>query len=341
MQLKKVNHISDSLYDEIKSFCNYNIYHSKQWHAFLSKSFDWNISFVIGVYSDKVCFILPFVEKKRYNMRKYTVSLPFSHKINIAYDPLFKDRLIEFENNIGSFCSNIEIHDECISNVFRKSSLNNITKIDLTKFRNAEEIFASFDYKSIKYEINKFHRFNLEVKDSISDQAAKDFYSLELETRKRLGSPVYPEDFFVNLFNSLNSEDIFVKIVYSDSKPIAGIILIKYNDSALYAYSAYSDEMKSKKLNSTEYLIFEGIKWAFDKRCKYFDFGTTPNHLTGLKQFKEKWGGTSTDLYYSYLNAVSNINRTSMTAKIISNVLSHLPTKLFESCSQIIIKYVV
>ena len=341
MIFKKVDKISDDVYRIIRSFENYSIYHSKPWHLFLNKTFNWDVNFVLGINDGKVCFILPYIEKKRYNLKKYTIALPFSHKVNIAFDLELSDYLAEFETKVTQNFSNFEIHDECISHVFNKISSNNITQIDLHQFKDIEHIYKSFDYKSIRYEINKFHKFNLLVKCDISDSAASDFYNLELTTRKRLGSPIYPKSFFKNLFSTLCVKDIFVKIVYHESKPIAGIIILKDNDTALYAYSASSDTMKSKKLHSTEYLIFEGIKWAYENNCRHFDFGTTPNHLTGLKNFKEKWGGVSSKINYSYFKINNNVDRTSFPAKMVSKILSHLPDKLFESFSQIIIKYVV
>jgi hypothetical protein len=339
MVFKKVHKISDDVYGIIKSFENYSIYHSKQWHLFLNKTFKWDVQFVLGICDEKVCFILPYIEKKRYNLKNYTIALPFSHKINIAYDKKNEIGLLDFENKIAEEFANIEVHQECKSDVFLKKSINNITTINLSGFGCYEEYFKILDYKVTRY--SKLQNANIVEKDMISDETASDFYNLELITRKRLGSPIYPKDFFNNLFRIIDINDIFVKILYVDSKPIAGVILLKDNDCALYAYSAYSNERKSYKLHTSEYLICEGIKWAFKKGCTCFDFGTTPNHLTGLKLFKEKWGGKTSIINYSYLNVNIKIDRTSFSSRIVSVILSKLPTKLFEISSMLIIKYVV
>ena len=51
-----------------------------------------------------------------------------------------------------------------------------------------------------------------------------------------------------------------------------------------------------KRLCPSPFILWEGIKHAFDAGCTIFDFGRTSARNTGLLAYKRKWGTREIDL---------------------------------------------
>ena len=335
MNIEVLENINDNIYNEIKSLCNYSIYHSFGWHKFLEETFNWKVKCIIGIENTEILFFIPFVSKHRIGLKKYNIALPFSHNVGVLYKNSVKEELIHFANKLKIHLNNLEIHDNFIGNDFELKCLNYQTILDMSKFNTVDELYKSLDYKSIRYEINKSLKSNIHVENTITQKTINDFYLCELETRHRQGSPIYPKNFFANLFKFIPANEISMFVAYKEKEPLAGTIFFHNSNYTTFAYSA------SKQNNQTDLLLWYGIKNAFERGHHIFDFGTTPLHLEGLKKYKEKWGASSHELYYSYFPEAVTIERDGSKIKVLSYLLKNIPTSVFREISPVLLKLAI
>lgn len=133
-----------------------------------------------------------------------------------------------------------------------------------------------------------------------TDAAALDaFYSLHLETRSRLGVPTQPKR-FIRRFEELFDAGLgFVWMVFDGQRPIAAAVLLSYNGTVTYKYSASDAGSLAKRPNNL--LLPEAIRWSCEAGFHTFDFGRTDADNKGLRKFKRSWGANEHDLSYTYL----------------------------------------
>jgi CelD/BcsL family acetyltransferase involved in cellulose biosynthesis len=162
------------------------------------------------------------------------------------------------------------------------------------------EIEASYA-KQIKRGIKKAEREGLRV-ERRGDRAALDaFYSLHLQTRRRLGVPTQPKS-FIRRFEGLFDAGLgFVAVVLDESEPIAAAVFLTHNETATYKYGASDAARLGKRPNNL--LFAETIRWARDSGFRTLDFGRTDLDNEGLRAFKRSWGAREESLSYTYLDA--------------------------------------
>ena len=344
--IKILDVIDDSTYSDISGFKDLSFYHSKQWHNVLSSAFNWKVSAIVAVSDGEIVAFLPFINKRRL-MSKKNICLPLSHKLSIAYDNKFIASLDKILNFIEKRFVNFEIHSYLKTNNLLNVHKNYITHLNLKKYNTTDSLYKSLDYKSIKYMINKAKKNNILIDSSFSKKLFGDFYELELLTRHHQGAPIYPENFFELIFDNFKykQDSIDIRIAYMNDAPISGSIILYSGKIAIYGYSASVNNRAIKKLGANELVLWESIENAFNKGYSVFDFGTTPKHLIGLLKYKEKWGGESTKLNYSFLNKKNvgngSVNRESKIVFLISAVLKKLPVSLFKKISPYLLKNAV
>lgn len=122
------------------------------------------------------------------------------------------------------------------------------------------------------------------------------FYKILAKTAKRGGFHCHPKAYYENLlqfFGEKNMAELFVAKYHGSI--IAGIIVIFYNDTAIYYYGASS--YARRDLMAPYLLQWEAIKQAKKRNLRYYDlFGIAPlgarNHSwQGVTEFKKKFGG--------------------------------------------------
>lgn len=335
MNYKILEVTEDSIYQEAAKLSNFGFYHTQEWHKFLEKTFGWKVKLLLRYDKNTLVTFLPFVSKRRLSLSKTNISLPFSHEIKLASSK-------EQEDLEALPLDNLEVHAGIDSKEFTKQAKFYTTHLDLSKFKSLDDIYSKLDYKSIKYQINRAKKNNLEVDKNLSKENFKAFYELELETRKRQGSPMYPPKFFNNLYESFKQTDYLrIYIARYEGKPISASIFFHYGNCAIYGYSASLTDKEYRKLGGGEIVMWEAIQQAYVEDLQLLDFGTTPIHHTGLRKYKEKWLGESYEIPYSYFPKRENsvgIDRDSLKVKIITNILKASPKFVTKYLSPYLLK---
>ena len=124
---------------------------------------------------------------------------------------------------------------------------------------DAAEIEASYA-KQIERGVKKAEREGLRL-ERRGDRAALDaFFTLHLQTRRKLGVPTQPKGFIRRFEELFDSGLGFVALVLDGSKPIAAAVFLTHNGTATYKYGASDASMLGKRPNNL--LFAEVIRWA-------------------------------------------------------------------------------
>ena len=115
---------------------------------------------------------------------------------------------------------------------------------------------------------------------------------------KKFGTPQHSFKFFDNLMNSLKKDFLGLNC-YCEKKLIGSIILLSNKNYGYVAFNVSDSKYRIYKTN--DFLYWEAIKKAFNKKIRYFDVGLADRdskegtHAYGLYKFKEKWLGERYD----------------------------------------------
>jgi len=146
------------------------------------------------------------------------------------------------------------------------------------------------------------NRLRLHWGDSLRD-ISETYYSLHVQTRRRLGLPAQPRRLFRLLWpHVLEPGNGFVVLAYHGSTAVAGAVFLSWNGTVIFKYGASDPSFWRLRPNN---LIFsEAIRWACSAGYHTFDFGRTAVSDVGVRRFKLGWGTVEQPLRYTILGGV-------------------------------------
>lgn len=166
--------------------------------------------------------------------------------------------------------------------------------------KSASEILAQMKPKG-RYNIQVAKKRGVEVHffENFHDIPKKDFdifYELLKKTSQRDAFGIHPKFFYENILKILSQYNLGgLFLAYIKGKPIAGIIVVFYKNTATYYYGASDYEYRN---SMAPYLLqWEAILEAKKRGMRYYDFlgiapGDEKNHpWKGVTEFKKKFGG--------------------------------------------------
>jgi CelD/BcsL family acetyltransferase involved in cellulose biosynthesis len=161
------------------------------------------------------------------------------------------------------------------------------------------EVEGRYSKSQVKRGIKKARREGLGVERRTDVAALDAFYSLHLQTRRRLGVPTQPKR-FIRRFEELFDAGLgFVALVLDEGEPIAAAVFLTFNRTVTYKYGASDASKLAKRPNNL--LFAEVIRWACEEGFQTLDFGRTDIDNEGLRAFKRSWGAEEVELSYTYL----------------------------------------
>jgi hypothetical protein len=257
---------------------------------YVEKDMDENISGILP------CFLV-----KNFLTGSRTVSLPFSD----YGGPLLRETdqenqlLREVTKKNGNHIASIEIR----SSLSKNSGLiprNYYKRHVLDLSSGLSEVKKNIDKRTILYSIRKAQKAGVYIKEENTEWGIKEFYRLNLLTRKKHGVPSQPLRFFEKLYDNMISKgraSIFMAV--SDSKTIAAGIFLKFRDTVYYKYNASDPGLLSAQ-TPNHLLTWHAIDQACSQGYRFLDFGRTSPDDIGLMRFKEMWGTKVLELPYYY-----------------------------------------
>ena len=154
---------------------------------------------------------------------------------------------------------------------------------------------------TVRQDIAKASRFRLSIRRATTPgDVADTFFRLQLRTRRRLGVPMQPRRYFVELWRRILEPGLgFCLIAESERRPVASGIFLAWRSTLIHKYGA-SDE-RFLNLRPNHFLLWEAIRWGAENGYDVFDFGRTDHGQDGLRRFKSSWGAREDPLLYSSL----------------------------------------
>lgn len=161
-----------------------------------------------------------------------------------------------------------------------------------------ERLKESFE-KRARRGVAKARKSGVHVRFGTSLDDLRQFYRLNLMTRRKHGVPPQPLRFFDKLWTGLRSVgDVELVIAEVDGQAVAGIILLGFRETATYAYGA--SDPRYLRYSPNHALFDTAIAWAVEHGYRRFDFGRTAPDNRGLVEFKRQWGSHFVPLSYFY-----------------------------------------
>ncbi len=249
------------------------------------------------------------------NMKAFVVrhNIPFrKNYLYIPYGPVFSfedirsglrdevnvflQKLRDLGREQRSIFVKIEPHSDVIMELIYRRGLKKSKKhiqprrtviIDLKK--REEELAGAMHHKT-RYNFKLAAKKGLDFKEG---ESVDSFWKLLKKTSKEDNFNTHRKEYYEKLLGYFKEgKDIKTKLVfvYHGDKPIAGAILLLYENTVYYIHGAMDREHKSMM---APYLMhWEIIMWAKSRGYEFYDFwGIDPVKWPGVTRFKLGWGG--------------------------------------------------
>lgn len=314
-----------------------NIYHTPKWKKILENSFGYEPYYLFAKDEyGQIEGLFPLIYLKSRITKNRLSSIPFAHVCGPVGNETAVNLLVL--EGIKLFKKLKVTHFEIKSFVdfygFKRQNAFSTYILDLSP--NVEEVWKKMDKGSVRWAIKKSQKEGVSVDITKNIEDLKSFYELNCQTKKDIGVPCHPWNFFENLFKFLNNY-VYLYVARYDNQIIGGGIMMHFKDTVIYGYGASN----SKYLNLHPYnaIIWKSIEDACLKVYKYYDFGRTSYDNVGLINFKKRWGTVEKKLYYSYYPKNSESltgNRENLKYKLGTKVIQDLPMPIYKTFSNLV-----
>lgn len=267
---------------------------------------------------------IPFLETKSLRGAKKLISLPFSDCVRVlAKDPSDAIALChQIRKAKGKEYSSITIRTD--KPLVETSRSGQWLRHEL-ELKDMKASITDRLPSSLKRNLRKAERSGLRFSARTDWQAVKQFYHLHLLTRKKLGVPVQPKQFFRRLHEKMLKQDLgFVGLVRQGDRVLAAAVFLTFGGMMTYKYGA-SDPC-ALALRPNDYLFHQVMQRAVEQDFDRFDFGITFRCDEGLRQFKRKWGARELDVHHFRIaGRVTPSLEDSNALKLVSAVIRRSP----------------
>ena len=325
---------SDQWIHLLESSNDATMYHTPEWKNFLQSTFHYKPRYLFAQNdSGTLTGMLPLFQVDGTIGGSRLCSTPFAHDCGPIGTKEVRDELICAAIDLGKELQlkNLEIRDTVLSE--HLNGVNNFSTFILPLSKNIPDVWKRLDKGSIRWAITKSKKSNVSVDITNDTESLKQFYELNCITKKELGVPCHPWNFFENLFTNFG-ENVSLYSARYDSQIIGGGIMTRFKDSVLYGYGAADPHYL--KMHPYNAFIWKSIEDACISGGKNFDFGRTSYENTGLIQFKKKWGTVEKKLTYSYYPrqpGLSGMHRNSFLYRIANRCFQMMPMQVYKSIS--------
>ena len=325
---------------------NASIYHTLDWRSIIQKTYSYQPFYIIAKDGEEIKGVLPLFEVKSVIHGKRLVSIPFSHWVSILYQDLnILYQMVDFAMYLTRKrkCSYLEIkHGSELPAIIVLVHREHYFRSILNLSGSIDDIWDKFK-RDVRKSIRKAKRSPLKFIKGEKLEHYRAFYRLELETRKRQGSPPYSSAFFDNLYSKLHPlGKVKLYLASIEGQYIAGVIMLFHNKIAICGYSASTSNREFMKLKPNNLLFWKVIQDLYQEGYKSLNFGITDPSNEGLLRFKSAWGTNNTLIpYYYFLNSASEIpvfDRSSLKLRIASGVLKRMPLLLLRNIGPVLLK---
>jgi len=348
MQVKIIDPSKDKRWDEfVGSHPQATVFHLSNWGRVLQKTYGYTpCYFILEDPDKKIKAGCPFFLIKSWLTGTRLVCLPFT---DVCYPLVTSGEDIEsllsatIEKAKKEKADYIEVRgrhpDVFLRDLhFENHSYYKLFRLDLS--RGTDSLWKGL-HKTTRRHVRKAEKAKLKIEKSETEKAMRDFYLLNLATRKKHGVPPQPYDFFENIWRELILTRLaFVLLVKHKSTSIAGGVFFAHGDTIYYKFNASDRNYLQYRPN--HFLVWDAIQYGCEKGYKFFDAGRASPDNLGLVSFKRSFGMQETDLPYYYwptVKGVTSAKERSLKYKMITSVMRRTPTTIFRVAGELLCRH--
>ncbi|TKB23221.1 peptidoglycan bridge formation glycyltransferase FemA/FemB family protein [Desulfopila sp. IMCC35006] len=317
-------------------------FHSSHWARVLYATYGYKPLYFTVRDNGNISALIPLMEIDSFLTGKRGVSLPFTDFCQpIISDTIRADKIWETIREYGEKAGwkYIEIRGG-----------NGLSKnIPLSSWCYGHSIFLSQDTQDVysnfhdshKRNIKKAQKLGVEVSAGDSLELIKEFYRLNVITRKRHGLPPQPFWFFKNIHQFvIEQKHGLLLLARHQGKVVAGALCFQFGDKAIYKYAA--SDKRFQNLRANNLILWKALDYYSQQGFCSFNLGRTDKGHEGLRQFKSGWGAKETTInYYRYFFQHQRSTTTVPTVDgYHTNVFKKLPLPILKIMGKIFYKHI-
>jgi FemAB-related protein (PEP-CTERM system-associated) len=347
MQIK----LLDTEEEQYRCFIDTNsessLYHTLEWRDVIQNTYGYKPYYLIARDAGSIKGAMPLFQVNSLINGKHMVSLPFSHCVKILYQDSFAlKELIECAKDLTlqKNCNYLEVrHGIDITEIpglkCSRHFLDSLLDIRIS----LDDVWANFQ-GSVRKAIRKAEQNPIKIIRGTDLEHYRQFFMLELETRRRQGSPPYALRFFENLYSKFHtSGKARLYLAYFENQAIGGALILYHHKTAIYGYGGSTSNKDLLRFRPNNLLFWLAIQDAHNEGFNLFDFGITPPSNKGLLRFKSGWGTHTSALpYYFFLSETSKIpgiDRESPASRFAASIFKRMPIDLLRFVGPFFLKH--
>jgi CelD/BcsL family acetyltransferase involved in cellulose biosynthesis len=271
------------------------------------------------------------------------VSLPFADHC----DPLFGesgeevlsfDRLVE--DWTGQKYKYLEFRPlrACASlrNQFQPFESFYFHELDLTP--GLGQLFKALHKDSIQRKIRRAEKEQLSYEAGRTEELIKEFYDLQLVTRRRHHLPPQPKSWFQNLAKHMG-EAIQIRVARKNGSAIAAILTLWHRSTVIYKYGCSDGAFH--QLGGMPFLFWKVIEESKASGAERIDFGRSERDNEGLIAFKDKFGTTKRTLtYFRYPGKKEKQVYLHENSRLMRRMLCMFPDGVLSAVGRVLYKHI-
>lgn len=273
----------------VNSHPDATIYHTLEWRDIICNEYKFEPVYLIAKTEGTVVGVLPVFFINNLRGKRFMSLLFSSYGGPVCDSEEVLRSLLDAVKAEGAKrgASSISIRAENRLEGFSEAEDYVASALDLRA--GLEAIWKGFIHKR-RTAIRRGEKFDLVLGWETGEAAVKDFYLLQLMSRKRQGLPTPSLSYYRTIMDSLKG-NVFLAIVRKEKVPLAAGLFFKFKGNLLFAQGASDSRYWNYRPN--DFLVWEVIKWAVNEGFSHFDFGLTQEEDDSLLMFKKKWGTVS------------------------------------------------
>jgi CelD/BcsL family acetyltransferase involved in cellulose biosynthesis len=249
----------------------------------------------------EVTGILPLFQVRMRPLRSKLISVPYDMGWGgpLAADEDSEEALARHAGSLAGTLGVGHVELRCASrrkaiegHAFRLSRPVHLTRLELTD----EETLRKGVRKGHKDSLRTARKRGTTVRPAESLADVEAFYRVYLRFFRDFGTPPYGFRYFRTLWERLHpSGNVRLGLAYAGDELLGGLLLIRGHGVLVNKFTTCLPEAAPEKAYAA--LYWDALQHGVETGCRLFDFGTSSRAQEGLKRFKERWGGTSTEVH--------------------------------------------
>jgi CelD/BcsL family acetyltransferase involved in cellulose biosynthesis len=327
--------------DFIRTCPDANIFHHPAWMALMQDCYGYTSS-ILAVPDDQgnIRAGLPFMKVSSPLTGRRWVSLSFSDYCN----PLYRDEAALEELTcqlVDAFQSHPSTKMEIRWRLPERKEIQQSSEFVLHTIQlDPDPLKVSKRFKRTHLQnIHTAEERGVTVRFGDQLEDLKEFYDLQLETRKRHGVPAQPWKYFENLWHHIVSAGMgFVLLAMHENETIAGMVYLGWGKTLIAKYAGSREDHFNLRPNNL--LFWQGIRWGCEHGFEIFDMGRTEIENSGLRNFKSRWGAVEQPLYYSTLSSKPRKPSSGKLDQMMHTVIQRSPLWVCRVSGELLYKHV-